>query len=162
MIAIAPSTWIFVCTASTDMRKGFCGLSGLVKQHFKIDLLSGHLFLFFNGRRDHVKILSWDIDGLSIWSWRLESGSFERLNRSTDGHFYIDSAEPAVRWFEFWWQSGRRDVQLGHIGRSARLRCSGLFKSQLASAFWGQHELRESAPRRLANLVSRVDSCVSR
>ena len=93
MIAIAPSTRIFVYTANTDMRKGFCGLSGLVKQHFKADLFSGHLFVFFNGRRDYVKILAWDKDGLSIWSKRLESGSFERLNRSADGHFGIDSAE---------------------------------------------------------------------
>ena len=48
MIAIAPTTRILVYTAATDMRKGFCGLSGLVKEHFTIDLFSGHLFVFFN------------------------------------------------------------------------------------------------------------------
>lgn len=93
MIAIAPITRIFVYTATTDMRKGFCGLSGLVKEHFKVDLFSGHLFVFFNGRRDYVKILAWDNDGLSIWSKRLESGTFERLTRTTNGDFEIDSAE---------------------------------------------------------------------
>ncbi len=70
MIAIAPTTRIFVYTDATDMRKGFCGLSGLVKEHFKVDLFSGHLFVFFNRRRDYVKILGWDNDGLSIWSKR--------------------------------------------------------------------------------------------
>jgi transposase len=93
VIAIAPTTRIFVYTAATDMRKGFCGLSGLVKQHFDVDLFSGHLFVFFNRRRDYVKILAWDNDGLSIWSKRLERGTFEKLTRTTDGHFEIDSAE---------------------------------------------------------------------
>lgn len=94
MIAIAPTTRIFVYTEATDMRKGFCGLSGLVKEHFKMDLFTGHLFVFFNRRRDYVKILGWDNDGLSIWSKRLERGTFERITPSADdGDFEIDSAE---------------------------------------------------------------------
>ncbi|MEZ6128937.1 MAG: IS66 family insertion sequence element accessory protein TnpB [Planctomycetaceae bacterium] len=93
MIAIGPTTRIFVYTAATDMRKGFCGLSGLVKEHFKVDLFSGHLFVFFNRRRDYVKILAWDNDGLSIWSKRLERGTFEKLTRCVNGDFEIDSAE---------------------------------------------------------------------
>jgi transposase len=75
------------------MRKGFCGLSGLVKEHFDVDLFSGHLFVFFNRKRDYVKILAWDNDGLSIWSKRLERGTFEKLTETADGDFEIDSAE---------------------------------------------------------------------
>lgn len=93
MIQITSTIRIFVYTAATDMRKGFCGLSGLVKEHFEIDLFSGHLFVFFNRKRDYVKILAWDKDGLSIWSKRLERGTFEKLTRSADGNFEIDSAE---------------------------------------------------------------------
>lgn len=93
MIAISTTTRIFVYTDATDMRKGFCGLSGLVKEHFQVDLFSGHLFVFFNRRRDYVKILAWDNDGLSIWSKRLERGTFEKLTRTADGDFEIDSAE---------------------------------------------------------------------
>lgn len=93
MIAIGPTTRIFVYTTATDMRKGFCGLSGLVKEYFKVDLFSGHLFVFFNRKRDYVKILAWDNDGLSIWSKRLERGTFEKLTRCVDGDFEIDSAE---------------------------------------------------------------------
>lgn len=93
MIAIAPTTRIFVYTAATDMQKGFCGLSGLVKEHFSIDLFSGHLFVFFNRKRDYVKILAWGNDWLSIWSKRLERGTFEKLTRCADGNFEIDSAE---------------------------------------------------------------------
>jgi len=93
MIALSPTTRIFVYTGPTDMRKGFCGLSGLVKGHFQVDLFTGHLFVFFNRRRDYVKILAWDKDGLSIWSKRLERGTFEKLVPTDDGDFEIDSAE---------------------------------------------------------------------
>ncbi len=77
MIAIGPQVHIFVFSQHTDMRKSFHGLSGLVAQHFGDALLSGHLFLFFNRRRDHLKILYFDNDGLAIWYKRLEAGTFQ-------------------------------------------------------------------------------------
>jgi transposase len=77
MLALSGHTRIFVYTATTDFRKGFNGLSGLVAEHFDVELLSGHLFLFFNRRRDSIKILAWDRDGLILWYKRLESGTFQ-------------------------------------------------------------------------------------
>jgi len=70
---------VFLCTRPTDMRKGFDGLSGLVQECFSQDLLTGHLFLFLNRRRDRIKILYFDRDGLAIWYKRLEVGSFQNL-----------------------------------------------------------------------------------
>jgi transposase len=71
---------IFVCTKPTDMRKGFDGLFGMVHEFLDQDPLSGHLFLFLNRRRDRVKILFWERDGLVIWYKRLEAGTFEKLD----------------------------------------------------------------------------------
>ncbi|MHC5539338.1 IS66 family insertion sequence element accessory protein TnpB [Singulisphaera rosea] len=69
---------VFVYTPPTDLRKGFDGLAGLVTTAFGQDPTSGNLFLFFNRRRDRVKILYWDRgDGLAIWYKRLELGSFQ-------------------------------------------------------------------------------------
>jgi transposase len=53
------SVRIFVCTKSTDMRKSFDGLLGMIHEFLGQDPLSGHLFLFFNPGRDRIKILFW-------------------------------------------------------------------------------------------------------
>lgn len=86
MLNLAANTRILVYSQPTDMRKSFNGLSGLVATHFDVELLSGHLFLFFNRRRDCVKILAWDRDGLMIWYKRLEAGTFQlpHADRETD------------------------------------------------------------------------------
>jgi transposase len=89
MIATSSQVLIFIFSQPTDMRKSFHGLSGLVAQHFGDSLLSGHLFLFFNRRRDHLKILYFDNDGLAIWYKRLEAGTFQ-LPTSTEAAFQID------------------------------------------------------------------------
>jgi transposase len=73
---------VYLHTKPTDMRKSFDGLLGLIHEFLGQDPLSGHLFLFFNRRRDRAKILFWDRDGLVIWYKRLEAGSFQYLDPS--------------------------------------------------------------------------------
>jgi transposase len=74
------SVRVFLCTRPTDMRKSFDGLQGMVRGVLGQDPLSGHLFLFLNRRRDCVKILLWERDGLVIWYKRLEAGTFQQLD----------------------------------------------------------------------------------
>ncbi len=74
------SVRVFLCTWPTDMRKSFDGLQGMVREFLGQDPLSGHLFLFLNRRRDRVKILLWERDGLVIWYKRLEAGTFQQLD----------------------------------------------------------------------------------
>jgi transposase len=78
MISLPHSVRVFLHAPATDLRKGFDALCGLVTTAFGQDPLSGHLFLFVNRRRDRLKILYWDRDGLAIWYKRLESpGTFQ-------------------------------------------------------------------------------------
>ena len=77
MLSVPATVRIFLATSPTDMRKSFDGLQGLVEAVFEADLLSGHLFLFINRRRDRIKIMFWDRDGLIIWYKRLEAGTFQ-------------------------------------------------------------------------------------
>lgn len=59
------------------MRKGFDGLSGLVREGLQKDPLSGDIFIFFNKRRTQAKLLLWERDGFSIYHKRLERGTYE-------------------------------------------------------------------------------------
>ena len=67
------------------MRKGFDGLSGLVRDGLEKDPLSGDVFIFFNKKRRQVKLLLWECDGFSIYHKRLERGTYELpVNTSTE------------------------------------------------------------------------------
>ena len=68
---------IFVCLTPIRMQFSFDTLMGLAQTIFDQDPLSGHLFLFFNRKRDRIKILFWDVDGFCIWYKRLEVGAFQ-------------------------------------------------------------------------------------
>jgi transposase len=76
MFGLGLATKIFIATETIDMRKGFEGLHGLVRDHLNQDPLSGHLFLFTNRRRTRLKALVWDGSGLWVCAKRLEKGRF--------------------------------------------------------------------------------------
>jgi transposase len=76
MLSLPVSVRIFVCTEATDMRRSFDRLAQMVEEHLQQDPESGHLYLFFNRRRDCVKMLLWEGDGFVIWYKRLEAGTF--------------------------------------------------------------------------------------
>lgn len=67
MLSFPSTVRIFLCRAPADLRYSFDSLMGLAQQVFEQDPLSGHLFLFVNRRRDRIKILFWDHDGLAIF-----------------------------------------------------------------------------------------------
>jgi transposase len=76
MFGLGPATKIYVAAEAVDMRKGFDGLYGLVRDQLGGDPLSGHLFLFTNRTRTRVKALVWDGSGLWVCAKRLEKGRF--------------------------------------------------------------------------------------
>ena len=85
MISLPSSVRVFLHAPPTDLRKGFDALCGLVTTAFGQDPTSGHLFLFVNRRRDRMKILYWDRDGLAIWYKRLENpGTFQVPTAATE------------------------------------------------------------------------------
>lgn len=78
MLSISGNARIFLFQDSMDLRKGFEGLSHLVEEAFGDILTSGAYFIFLNRRKDRMKVLYWDADGLVIWYKRLEKGSFSQ------------------------------------------------------------------------------------
>ncbi len=97
MLNVPANTKIYLCTEPTDMRKSFDGLHAVALQVFKQDPLEGHLFLFLNRRRDRVKLLWWDRDGLALFYKRLEAGTFQ-LPATSDSQsgIEIDSVDLAL------------------------------------------------------------------
>ena len=79
MVVFSGAYQYFIYTKPIDMRKGYDGLSGLVKNEMGSDPTSGSVFVFFNGPRDKVKMLVWDVDGYVIYAKRLERGRFEQI-----------------------------------------------------------------------------------
>lgn len=102
MLSFSPAVRIFLYAPAVDLRKSFDGLSGIISQAFpEEDLLSGHLFLFLNKRRDRIKLLYWDDGGLAIWYKRLEAGSFQLPSQAAaerHGRASIHPARHAPRW----------------------------------------------------------------
>lgn len=71
------TTRIWLCTAPTDMRRGFDRLAEQGRSITKQDPQSGHLFIFRSRGGDRLKVLYWDSDGYCIWYKRLEEGTFK-------------------------------------------------------------------------------------
>src|SRR5690606_24457080 len=77
MLSLSSSSRYFLYQHQADMRKGFDGLSGLIREGLSQNPLSGDVFIFFNKRRTQVKLLLWERDGFSIYHKRLERGTYE-------------------------------------------------------------------------------------
>ena len=76
MLSLTGAARIYLYRSPCDMRKSFDALCGIVRSEMSADPLSGSLFVFVNRRRNMVKLLYWDRDGLAIWAKRLEQGYF--------------------------------------------------------------------------------------
>ena len=117
MLLLAPDVRVFVCTQPTDMRKSFDGLTGLVQSVFQQNVLDGHLFLFVNRRRDKLKLLYWDRDGLALWAKRLEVGTFELPAHAVDAsQLELDATDLSLL---------LNGIDLGSARRRKRYRAAG-------------------------------------
>lgn len=59
------------------MRKSIDGLCGEAQDYVGHNPVDGSLFVFYNRRRDKLKMLWWDRDGYWVWYKRLEAGTFQ-------------------------------------------------------------------------------------
>jgi transposase len=96
MFGLGPATRIYLAVSAIDMRKGFNGLYGLVRDQLGQDPLSGHLFLFTNRSRTRIKALVWDGSGLWVCAKRLEKGRFAWPSAPDVGGIVMRPAELAM------------------------------------------------------------------
>lgn len=72
-----------------DMRKGFDGLSGIVRNEMHRSPIDGSVYLFVNRRRDRMKMLVWESGGFMLYYKRLEHGTFEIPMSQSNGALYL-------------------------------------------------------------------------
>jgi len=96
MLTLPGSVKVFLCLVPVDMRLSFDRLAALVTDFHGEDPLSGHLYAFFSRRRNRVKVLYWDRDGLALWHKRLERGTFPFPSPSSSASLSVTPGELAM------------------------------------------------------------------
>ncbi|MCR4471919.1 MULTISPECIES: IS66 family insertion sequence element accessory protein TnpB [unclassified Burkholderia] len=86
-----------------DFRMGINGLSILVEQAMRLNLMTSALFVFGNRRRDRIKILGWGGNGFWLLLKRLEADRFvwpnggDTITLSVEQlHWLLDGIDLAV------------------------------------------------------------------
>jgi transposase len=97
MLAVSSSTQVYLYMQPVDMRRSYDGLHAIVQGEFRCDIRLGDYFMFINRRRDRIKIIWWDRDGLAIFMKRLESGTVQKPICQADAKsLIIDQAQLAM------------------------------------------------------------------
>lgn len=77
MLHISGQERYYLYREPTDMRKGFDKLCGIILEFMQMNILKGGVFIFLNKRRNQIKLIHWEDDGLAMYYKRLEKGSYE-------------------------------------------------------------------------------------
>ena len=68
---------ICIVCGYTDMRRGIDGLAAIVQQNYALNPYTESLFLFCGKRRDRLKALLWEGDGVVLRYKRLNGGNYQ-------------------------------------------------------------------------------------
>jgi transposase len=82
VLSLPPAVRVFVARGPIDLRRSFDRLAAEVETVLRQDPFSGHVFCFFNRRRDRVKLLVWERGGFWLLYKRLEEGTFAPVERA--------------------------------------------------------------------------------
>lgn len=93
MLSLPSTTRVFLHREPVDFRKSHDGLCGVIRSGLLLDPLSGDLFVFLNRRRNRVKLIQWDGNGLWLHYKRLEEGTFRPLRSANADGVTLSRAE---------------------------------------------------------------------
>ena len=81
MIRPSAEVVVYVCIEPVDMRKQAATLALLVEQSLGRAVFDGAVYAFANRKRDRIKLLTWERNGLVLWTKRLEGADRYRWPR---------------------------------------------------------------------------------
>jgi transposase len=93
MFSLTPSMNYYLYAQSTDMRRSFYTLSGMVTNQMGRNVKDGDVFIFINRRCTSMKILHMECGGLVIYHMKLESGTFNLPGFDPESHTFKTSWE---------------------------------------------------------------------
>jgi transposase len=109
---------VFVCVTPVDMRKQATTLALIVEQALKRNIFEPALYVFSNERRDRIKIVYWQRNGLCLWSKRLEGRDRFIFPRHIEGatvRICGAQLEELLSGFDLW-REGHREVLMRRVG----------------------------------------------
>jgi transposase len=77
MLNLNSAILYFWYNGPVDMSKGFDALCGMVHEHVHANVLQRGVYIFVNRKRNQIKLLHFEGDGLAIYYKRLEKGVYE-------------------------------------------------------------------------------------
>jgi transposase len=114
MLALTSGYRYFIYRGVTDFRCGMDSLCGLVRQQLLAEPTGGDIYIFFNRRRTHVKLLHFEGDGFGLYHKRLEAGTYELPEAAANATSMELTSEELMLIL--------RGIQLGSIERRKRFR----------------------------------------
>ena len=104
---------IYLALTPCDMRKSIDTLSVLVAEQLHHSPTSGHLYLFYNKRKDKLKALYWERGCFTLWYRRLGKGHF-KLPSAKEG--CIELSEQQLDWLLNSFDFAKMQPGLYHAG----------------------------------------------
>ena len=97
MIGLSRALRVYAYAEPVDMRKAYEGLSAIVRNELRRDVLDGELFLFVGKNRRRAKVLVFDGTGLGVYAKRLDKGRFAApWERGSNGAIEMTLSELAL------------------------------------------------------------------
>lgn len=108
---------VYLCVAPVDGRKQAASLALLVEQSLGRNVFEPALYIFTNRRRDRVRILYWERNGLCLWSKRLEQQQFI-WPRSVSGNTVTINGRTLNALLDGFdvWSQGHRELSIRRVG----------------------------------------------
>lgn len=108
---------VYLCVAPVDGRKQAASLALLVEQSLGHNVFDPALYVFTNRRRDRVRILYWERNGLCLWTKRLEQQQFIWPRQVTDSTVTMDGRilNALLDGFDVFSQ-GHRELAIRRVG----------------------------------------------
>src|SRR5438105_10942433 len=112
-----PEVTVYLCVAPVDMRKQAASLALLVEQSLGRNVFEPALYVFSNRRRDRVRIVYWERNGLCLWSKRVEKQQFI-WPRSVSGETVTMSGRELNALLDGFdvWSRGHRALDIRRVG----------------------------------------------